>query len=129
MSNQIPLDGQSTCDEHMCNRNGRKPFLKCAQAHLMPRVPIFKLWHMQAFQQAHKLKKNLAWQLNYISNQAFPTHINNITYGKQVLDNLNRITPTVRTTSRIAPSCQILHGWYTSLPTMQPSISGRREID
>ena len=32
MSNQIPLDGQSTCDEHMCNRNVHKPFLKCAKA-------------------------------------------------------------------------------------------------
>ena len=50
MSDRIPLGGRSTCDDHMCDQNACKPFLKHAQAHLMPQVSVFELWHMQAFQ-------------------------------------------------------------------------------
>ena len=50
MSDQVILDGGSTCDECTCDRNMHKPFLKCTQTHLVPRVPVFKLWHARAFQ-------------------------------------------------------------------------------
>ena len=57
-------------------------------------------------------------------------HNNTNTWAKTVSGiNSNRISPTARTTGRTAPSCQILHGWYTSQPTRQSCISGKRGID
>ena len=42
MSEGVALDGQSTCNEHMCDRNVREPFLKCTQAHLASQAPVFE---------------------------------------------------------------------------------------
>ena len=50
MSNRITLDGRRMHGECTCNRNVHEPFLKCAQAHLMPLAPVFKSWHAQPFQ-------------------------------------------------------------------------------
>ena len=42
MSDRVTLEGQSMCNEHMCDQNTREPFLKHMQAHLAPRAPIFE---------------------------------------------------------------------------------------
>ena len=57
-------------------------------------------------------------------------HNNTNTWAKTVPGiNSNGISPTARTTGRTAPSCQILRGWYTSQPTRQSCISGKRGIE
>ena len=43
MSDRVALDGRSTCNEHMCDRNVHEPFLTCIQAHLVPRAPVYEL--------------------------------------------------------------------------------------
>ena len=42
MSDLVALNGQSTCDERMRDRNTRELFLNRAQAHLAPKPPIFE---------------------------------------------------------------------------------------
>ena len=46
MSDRVALNGQSTCDERMCDRNTCKPFLNRAQACLVPKPPVFELRRM-----------------------------------------------------------------------------------
>ena len=105
MSDRVALNGRSTCDERTCDRNTREPFLNCAQARLAPKPPT-------TYQTIHF------------------KHNNTNTWAKRVPGiNSNGISPTARTTGRTAPSCQILHGWYTSQPTRQSCISGKREIE
>ena len=47
MSDRVVLNRQSTCDERMCDRNTREPFLNCAQARLAPKPPLFELRRMR----------------------------------------------------------------------------------
>ena len=42
MSDRVALDGRSTCDEHMCDRNMCKLFLNHVQARLVPKLPVFE---------------------------------------------------------------------------------------
>ena len=43
MSDRVALDGHSICNECMCDQNVCEPFLNHAQAHLMPKLPVFEL--------------------------------------------------------------------------------------
>ena len=129
MSDQVALNGRSTCDEHTCDRDMCKPFLNRTQARLAPKPSVFESRHM------HEHSRKCA-SLTIMHNEqtTYQTihfkHNNTNTWVKTVPGiNSNRISPTARTTGRTAPSCQILHGWYTSQPTRQSCISGKRGID
>ena len=43
------MDRQSMHNECVCNQNACEPFVKCAQAHLVPQAPIFESWCAQPF--------------------------------------------------------------------------------
>ena len=129
MSDRVALNRRSTRDECMCDQNMREPFLNCAQAHLAPKLPIFESRRMH--ERSHKCA---SLTITHNDQSTYQTihfkHNNTNTWAKTVPGiNSNRISPTARTTGRIAPSCQILHGWYTSQPTRQSCISGKRGID
>ena len=128
MSNLVALNGQSTCDECTCDRNTHGPFSNCTQACLAPKLPVFESRHM------HECScKCASLTITHNDQTTYQTihfkHNNTNTWAKTVLGiNSNRISPTARTTGSTAPSCQILHGWYTSQPTRQSCISGKRGI-
>ena len=129
MSGLVALNGQSTHDERTCDRNTREPFLNRAQAHLAPKPPVFESRRMRGRSCMHA-----SLTITHNDQTTYQTihfkHNNTNTWAKTVLGiNSNRISPTARTTGRTAPSCQILHGWYTSQPTRQSCISGKRGID
>ena len=129
MSDRVALNGRSTCDERTCDRNTRKPFLNHAQAHLAPKLTVFESRHMHEC--SHK---RASLTITHNDQTTYQTihfkHNNTNTWVKTVPGiNSNRISPTARTTGRTAPSCQILQGWYTSQPTRQSCISGKRGID
>ena len=88
----LGLPRQCPDDERTHGRNARKPFLARMRARLAPRAPVFESWRAR---RARK-PKNRAWEVSYISNQAFLTHTGNITYDDHVLDSLNEIPPTAR---------------------------------
>ena len=129
MSDRVALNGRSTCDEHTCDRNTRKLFLNCAQTRLAPKPPVFESRCMH--ERSRKCASLTITHNDRTTNQTIHfKHNNTNTCTKTVPGiNSNRISPTARTTGRTAPSCQILHGWYTSQPTRQSCISGKRGID
>ena len=129
MSDRVALNRRSTCDERTCDRNMREPFLNCVQAHLAPKPPVFELRRMHEC--SRKCASLTITHNNQTTYQTIHFKDNNTnTWAKTVPGiNSNRISPTARTTGRTAPSCQILHGWYTSQPTRQSCISGKRGID
>ena len=129
MSDGVAHNGRSTFDKHTCNRNTREPFLNCAPVRLAPKPPIFESRRMH-----ERSRKRASLTISHNDQTTYQTihfkHNNTITWAKTVPGiNSNRISPTARTTGRTAPSRQILHGWYTSQPTRQSCISGKRGID
>ena len=129
MSGRVALNGRSTCDERTRDRNTREPFLNRVQACLAPKPPIFESRHMREHS-----RKRASLTITHNDQTTYQTihfkHNNTNTWAKTVLGiNSNRISPTARTKGRTAPSCQILHGWYTSQHTRQSCISGKRGID
>ena len=129
MSDRVELNGRSTRDERTCDRNARKPFLNRAQARLAPKPPVFESRRV-----CRRPRKRASLMITHNDQTTYQTihfkHNNTNTWAKTALGiNSNRISPTARTTGRTAPSCQILHGWYTSQPTRQSCISGKRGID
>ena len=110
MSDRVALNGRSTCDESTCDRNTREPFLNRAQACLAPKPSVFESRRMR-----ERLRKRPSLTITHNDQTTYQTihfkHNNTNTWAKKVLGkNSNRISPTVRTTGRTAPSCQILHG-------------------
>ena len=129
ISDRVALNGRSTCDERTCDRNTREPFLNHTQAHLAPKPPVFESRRMREHSRKHaSLTITHNDQTTY---QTIPfKHNNTNTWANKVPGiNSNGISPTARTTGRTAPSCQILRGWYTSQPTRQSCISGKRGIE
>ena len=129
MSDLVALNGQSTCNERTCDRNPREPFLNHAQARLAPKLTVFESRRMH-----ERSRKRASLTITHCDQTTYQTihfkHNNTNTWAKTVPGiNSNRISPTARATGRAAPSCQILHGWYTSQPTRQSCISGKRGID
>ena len=126
MSDRVAVNGRSTCDERTCDRNTREPFLNRAQTHL---VPVFESRRMR-----ERSRKRASLTITHNDQTTYQTihfkHNNTNTWAKTVPRiNSNGISPTARTTGRTAPSCQILRGWYTSQPTRQSCISGKRGIE
>ena len=129
ISDRVALNGRSTRDECTCDRNTREPFLNHAQARLAPKPPVFESWRVR-----ERPCKRTSLTITHNDQTTYQTihfkHNNTNTWAKTVLGiNSNRISPTARTTGRTARSCQILHGWYTSQPTRQSCISGKRGKD
>ena len=129
MSYRVALYGRSTCDDRTCDRNTREPFLNRAQARLAPKPPVFESRRMH--ERSGKCTSLTITQNDQTTYQTIHfKHNNTNTWAKTIPGiNSNRISPTARTTGRTAASCQILHGWYTSRPTRQSCISGKRQID
>ena len=129
MSDRVALNGRSTRDERTCDRNTRDPILNCAQARLEPNPPVFESRRVRG-----RSRKRASLTITHNDQTTYQTihfkHNNTNRWAKTVLGiNSNRISPTARTPGRTAPSCQILHGWYTSQPIRQSCISGKRGID
>ena len=129
MSDRVAFNWRSTCDERMCDQNTREPFLNRAQACLAPKPPVFESRCMR-----ERSRKRTSLTITHNDQTTYQTihfkHNNNNTWAKTVPGiNSNRISPTARTTSRTAPSCQILHGWYTCQPTRKSCISGKRGLE
>ena len=129
MSDRVALNGRSTCNERMCGQNTREPFLNCAQAHLAPKPPIFQSRCM--YERSRKCASLTIMHNDQTTYQTIHFKLNNTKKWAKTVPgiNSNRISPTARTTGRTAPSCQILHGWYTSQPTRQSCISAKRGKD
>ena len=124
MSDRVALNGRSTCDRNTC-----EPFLNRAQACLAPKPPIFESRRMR-----ERSCKRASLMITHNDQTTYQTihfkHNNTNTWAKTVPGiNSNGISPTARTTGRTTPSCQILRGWYTSQPTRQSCISGKRGIE
>ena len=124
MRDRVALNGRGTCD-----RNTREPFLNRAQAHLAPKPPVFESRRMR-----ERSRKRASLTITHNDQTTYQTihfkHNNTNTWAKTVPGiNSNGISPTSRTTGRTAPSCQILRGWYTSQPTRQSGILGKRGIE
>ena len=129
MSDRVALNGRSTRDERTCDRNTREPILNRAQARLVPKPPGFESRRVRRHS-----RKRASNTITHNDQNTYQTihfkHNNTNTWAKTVLGIYsNSISPTARTTGRTAPSCQILHSWYTSQPTRQSCISGKRGID
>ena len=129
MSDRVALNVRSTCDERTRDRHMREPFLNSAQTHLAPKPPVFESQRM-----CERSRKRASLMITHNDQTTYQTihfkHNNTNTWAKTVPGiNSNGISPTARTTGRTAPSCQILRGWYTSQPTRQSCISGKRGIE
>ena len=129
MSDRVALNGRSTCDERTCDRNTHEPFFNRTQVRFAPKPPVFELRRMH-----ERSCKSASLMITHNDQSSYQTihfkHNNTNTWAKTVPGvNSNRISPTAGTTGRTAPSCQVLHGWYTSQPTRQSCISGKRGID
>ena len=128
MSDRVALNGRSTCNERTCDRNTREPVLNRAQARLAPNCPYLNrdtCVNVPARAPASRSRITTKLPIKLYNFK----HNNTNTWAKTVPGiNSNRISPTARTTGRTTPSCQILHGWYTSQPTRQSCISGKRGI-
>ena len=129
MSDRVALNWRSTFDERTCDRNTCEPFLNRAQAHLAPKPPVFESRRMRV-----RSCKRASLTITHNDQTTYHTihfkHNNTNTWAKTVPGiNSNRISPAARTTGRTAPSCLILRGWYTSQPTRQSCISGKRGIE
>ena len=126
---RVALNGRSTCDERTYDRNTREPFLNRAQACLAPKPPVLDPRRM-----CERSRKRASLTITYNDQTTYQTihfkHNNTNTWAKTVPGiNSNGISPTARTTGRTTPSCQLLRGWYTSQPTRQSCISGKRGIE
>ena len=52
MSDRVALNGRSMRDERTCDRNTCEPFLNCAQARLVLKLPVFESWCVR--ERSHK---------------------------------------------------------------------------
>ena len=86
MSDRVTLNGQSTCDEHTCDRNMHEPFLNHAQACLVPKLPIFESRCIR-----ERSRKHASLTVMHNDQTTYQTihfkHNNNITWTKTVLGN------------------------------------------
>ena len=86
MSDLVALNRRSTCDERMCDRNTRKPFLNRAQACLAPKLPVFESGPMR-----ERSRKRASLTITHNDQTTYQTihfkHNNNITWTKTVLGN------------------------------------------
>ena len=86
MSDRVALNGRSTCDERMCDRNTREPFLNRAQACLVPKLPLFELRRMH-----ERSRKHTSLTITHNDQTTYQTihfkHNNNITWTRTVLGN------------------------------------------
>ena len=84
MSDQVALNGQSTCNKHTCDQNMRKMFLNCAQAHLVPKLPILESQCV-----CKRSRKRTRLRIMRNDQTAYQSihfkHNNNITWTKTVL--------------------------------------------
>ena len=86
MSDRVALNGRSMCDEHTCDRNTRKPFSNCVQAHLAPKPPVFESQRMREHS-----RKGPSLTITHNDQTTYQTihfkHNNNITWTRTVLGN------------------------------------------
>ena len=86
MSDQVALNGRSMCNEHTCDRNTHEPFLNRAQAHLVPKPPVFESRCM--CERSHKCASLMITHNDQPTYQTINfKHNNNITWAKTVLGN------------------------------------------
>ena len=109
MSDLVALNGRSTCDERTYDRNMHEPFLNHAQAHLVPKPPIFELRCMR--ERSHKRASLTITQNDQTTYQTIHfKHNNNITWTRTVLgNNSNQMGPTDRTTWLLSNSTLLVH--------------------
>ena len=86
MSDRFPLNGRSTCDESMCDRSMREPFLNRAQARLVHKPHVFESRRMR--ERSHK---RASLTITHNDQTTYQTihfkHNNNITWTRTVLGN------------------------------------------
>ena len=86
MSDRVALNGQSTCDERMRDRNTHEPFLNRAQAHLAPKLPVFESRRMR-----DRSRKRASLTITHNNQTTYQTkhfkHNHNITWTRTVLGN------------------------------------------
>ena len=86
MSDRVALNGRSTCDEHTCDQNMRKPFLNRVQTHLAPKPPVFESRRMR-----ERSRKRASLMITRNDQTTYQTihfkHNNNITWTRTVLGN------------------------------------------
>ena len=88
MSDHVALNKRSMSDERTCDQNMREPFLNCAQARLVPKLPVFELRCMRehsckcasltitrndqtTYQTIHfKHNKNITWTRTVLGNNS-----------------------------------------------------------
>ena len=116
MSNQVPLHGRSTCNEHTCNRNVHKLFLTAHK-------PVWCLNHPYLNRDMHVniSVSALASQSRITTKLPIKLYISNTT---TVLHGQKQSWEIIQTRcdQLTGPhgSCQILHCWYTSQPPCSP---------
>ena len=109
MSDLVALRGRSTYNECTCDRNTREPFLNRPQAHLAHKPPVFESRRMH-----ERSRKRASLAITHKGQTTYQTiyfkHNNTNTWAKTVPGiNSNRISPTVRTAGRTAPSSWLVH--------------------
>ena len=123
MSDRVALNGRSTCNKHMCDRNTCKPFLNCMQAHLAPKPPVFELQRMR-----ERSCKCTSSQSRIMTKVPIKLYISNTT---TVLHGQKQSWEIIQTRcdQLTGPhgSCQILHCSYTSQPPCSPVSLKRAE--
>ena len=117
MSDRVALNGRSTCDECMRDRNTREPFLNRAQACLAPKPPVFELRCMCE----HSCKHTSLTRSRITTKLPIKLYISNTTtilHGQEQ----SWETIQIKCDQLTGPhgSCQILHCWYTSEPPCSP---------
>ena len=117
MSDRVALNGRSTCGERTCDRNTRKPFLNRAQAHSVPKPPVFESRRMR-----ERSRKHASLMITH-NDQKLPIklYISNTTtilHGQEQ----SWETIQIRCGQLTGPhgSCQILRCWYTSETPCSP---------
>ena len=84
MSDRVALDGRSTCDEHMRDRNTCELFLNHTQTRLAPNPPVF-----ESRRECECSHKCASLAITHSDQTTYPTihfkHNNSITWAKTVL--------------------------------------------
>ena len=73
MSDLVALNGRSTCDERMCDRNTREPFLNRASL-FGPKLPVFELRRMR-----ERSRKRASLTITHNDQTTYQTYISNTT--------------------------------------------------
>ena len=86
MSDRVALNGRNTCDECTHEQNTCELFLNHAQAHLVPKLPVFELRRV-----CKRSCKHASLTITHSDQTTYQTihfkHNNNITWTKTVLGN------------------------------------------